>query len=212
MHENKSEVIEAYNAVAQTYADEYADEILLKPVVQQFLADFVRPIASDGVICDMGCGPGQVARYLKNNLHCNTTGVDLSPKMIEIASAVNPGITFHCADILEMDEAGLYDGIVGLYFIVNFPLPVLAQVFLKLNQLLKSNGKLLLSFHIGNDILNRVDDFWGSGKGCDFYFLKPETVSKYLRTSGFKVTDIRLREPNPEVEYPSQRAYVFAEK
>jgi 2-polyprenyl-3-methyl-5-hydroxy-6-metoxy-1,4-benzoquinol methylase len=212
MYENKTEVIEAYDAVSQMYADKYSDEILVKPIVQQYLADFVKPIPPGGLICDMGCGPGQVARYLKNNLHRNTTGVDLSPKMIEIASAINHGITFSAADVLQMEEPGLYDGIIGLYFIVNFPTPALPQVFSKLNQLLKDKGKLLISFHIGNDELNRVNDFWGSGKACDFYFFNPETVAKHLMLCGFKVTDIRFREPNPDVEYPSQRAYIFAEK
>lgn len=212
MHENKTEVIEVYNAVSRIYADKYSDEILLKPTVQQYLTDFVKDIGGNGLICDMGCGPGQVARYLKNNLNCNSTGVDISPKMIEIASAINPGIVFKAADVLEMEETGLYHGIIGLYFIVNFPPAALPQVFSKLNQLLNDKGKLLVSFHIGNDELNRVNDLWGSGKACDFYFFNPETVSKYLQQCGFKVTGIRLREPNPELEYSSKRAYVFAEK
>jgi SAM-dependent methyltransferase len=211
MNQNKTEVMAAYNAVAQQYADKYADEILLKPTVQQFLADFVKPIAENGLICDMGCGPGQVARYLKNSLNRNATGIDLSPNMVEIASTINPGITFSVADILLLNDVGLYDGIIGLYFIVNFPPRVLPRVFNQLHRLLKPNGKLLLSFHTGNNELNRVDDLWNSGKGCDFYFFDPEMVSNYMEQCGFKVTDVRLREPDPEIEYPSRRAYAFAE-
>src|SRR5579863_1672439 len=58
---HKIEVLEGYNAVAQTYADKYGDEILLKPKVQQFIGEFVREIPAQGLICDIGCGPGQVA-------------------------------------------------------------------------------------------------------------------------------------------------------
>lgn len=206
------EAVEAYNAVSKMYADKYSDEILLKPKVQEFLAEFVQLVPVDGLICDMGCGPGQVARYLKNNLHRNVTGVDLSSKMVEIANEINPGIEFKCADILQMEEAGVYEGIVGLYFIVNFAPATLPNVFDKLYQLLKPNGKLLLSFHIGEDKLNRIDSFWDSGKALDFYFFNPETVSKTLVNSGFRIADIKYREPYPEIEYPSKRAYVFAEK
>ena len=207
----KTEVVSAYDAVSSLYAQKYQDEILMKPVVQTFISDFVKDIPSNGLICDMGCGPGQVARYLKNNLHRNTTGVDLSPKMIEVASTINPGIPFKCSDVLQMDETNIYDGIIGLYFIVNFPPPQLTILFKKLKSLLKPSGKLLLSFHIGDDILNRVEDFWGSGKPCNFYFFKPETVMAALSQSGFKVTEVRYREPDVAVEYNSQRAYIFAE-
>lgn len=208
----KVEVIEAWNAVSAVYADKYGDEILLKPLVQQYLAEFVQHIPEDEMICDMGCGPGQVARYLKNNLHRHVTGVDLSPKMVEVAATINPGIVFRCDDILQMDGTGLYGGIAGLYFIVNFKPGVLPKVFNNLYRLLKPEGKLLLSFHIGNDELNRVDDLWDSGKGLNFYFFNPETVAKHLTDCGFKVTDIKFREPDPAIEYPSKRAYIFAEK
>ena len=206
-----TETTEAYNAVSKNYADKYQDEILMKPIVQGFIHDFVKDIPADGIICDMGCGPGQVARYLKNNLHRNTTGVDLSPKMIEVASAINPGISFTYADVLQMEEANLYAGIIGLYFIVNFPPAQLITLFKKLKSLLQPRGKLLLSFHIGDDVLNRVEDFWGSGKPCNFYFFKPGTVASALAQAGFKVNEIRYREPDIAIEYNSQRAYIFAE-
>jgi SAM-dependent methyltransferase len=205
----KTEITEAYDAISNTYAEKYQDEILLKPKVQSFIADFVKDIPQKGLICDMGCGPGQVARYLKNSLGRNSAGVDLSPKMIEVAAAINPGISFKCADVLQMQEAGLYDGIIGLYFIVNFPPSQLTTLFRQLKSLLTANGKLLLSFHIGDDILNRVESLWDSGKPCNFYFFKPETVAASLTQAGFKVNEIRFREPDLIVEYNSQRAYIF---
>ena len=207
----KREITEAYNAVAKLYAEKYKDEILLKPKVQQFIADFVANIDKDGLICDMGCGPGQVARYVANSLGRKTTGVDLSPKMIAEAVQANPGIEFTCADVFEMDERHQYAGIIGLYFIVNFPSVQLKSLFQKLHGLLQPKGKLLLSFHIGNDELNRLESFWDSGKPCDFFFFKTETVTDALLKAGFKITETRLREPDISVEYSSQRAYVFAE-
>ena len=111
-----------------------------------------------------------------------------------------------------MKEANLFDGIIGLYFIVNFPPAQLRLVFEKLNRLLTNKGKLLLSFHIGEDNLHRVDDLWNSGKACNFYFFNSETVTRLLTEAAFKVTDVRLRQPDLAIEYDSQRAYIFAEK
>ena len=208
---NKVEITEAYDAVAKVYAEKYKDEIMLKPKVQQFIADFVAGIDKAGLICDMGCGPGQVARYLANNLGRKTAGVDLSPKMIEEAALANPGIEFICADVFDMDERPQYAGIIGLYFIVNFPPAQLISLFQKLHGLLPPKGKLLLSFHIGNDELNRLESFWDSGKPCDFYFFKTSTVIDALLNAGFNVTETRFRDPDIGVEYNSQRAYVFTE-
>lgn len=50
----------------------------------------------------MGAGPGHVAKYL-HELGANVFGLDLSPKMIEIARKMNPGIRFQIGDMLAPD-------------------------------------------------------------------------------------------------------------
>ncbi len=213
MHpQHTTEVTAAYDAVACTYADKYGDEIRRKPKVGEFLADFVAAVPPDGLICDIGCGPGQVARYVQGHLGRRTAGIDLSPEMVRLAAERNPTIPFRAADVLQMTETEVYEAIIGLYFIVNFPVAALDGLFGTLHQLLKPGGQLLVSFHLGEDQLRRVDDFLGSGKSLDFYFFRPETIREKLRQNGFAVTDTRLRDPYPGVEYESQRAYVFAIK
>ncbi|MBD0257877.1 MAG: methyltransferase domain-containing protein [Cytophagales bacterium] len=210
--QNTPEVTAAYDQVARTYADKYQDEILLKPKVQAFLADFVAAVPPDGIIADMGCGPGQVARYVQGHLGRRTAGIDLSPEMVRIAAELNPTIPFRAADVLQMTETEVYDALIGLYFIVNFPVATLDSLFGKLHQLLKPGGQLLLSFHLGEDQVRRVEDFLNSGKSLDFYFFRVETVREKLRRNGFTVKEVRRRDPYVGVEYESQRAYVFARK
>lgn len=206
------EKVIAYDAVSAHYAQKYGDEILLKPAVQQFIADFVRNIPLSDTICDMGCGPGQVARYLRHILGRQTMGIDLSPKMISEAKTMNPDISFQCADVLQLQESEIYGGIIALYFIVNFQPRQLPVVFHKVFSLLKSGGQLLLSFHLGDDELLRVENLWNSGKPLDFYLFKTETVSNALIQTGFSVKEIRFRHPDTAIEYNSERAYIFAEK
>jgi hypothetical protein len=57
-----------------------------------------------------------------------------------------------------------------------------------------------------------VEDFWYSGKSLDFYFFRPDTIREKLTQNGFRVKEVRLRDPYAGVEYECQRAYVFAEK
>jgi SAM-dependent methyltransferase len=210
--QQKIETVTAWDAISATYAEKYRDEIRLKPICEFFLRDFVKSIPENGLICDMGCGPGQVARYIRQEFPHPVCGVDLSPLMIAEAKKINPGIPFEARDIFNMTEKAIYDGIAGMYFIVNFPPAKLALVFQKLHQLLNPGGKLVLSFHMGSDELVRNEDLWDSGKPCNFYFFNPETVKKTLEENGFTVSEVRTRDPYEEIEYASKRAYVYAGK
>lgn len=132
--------------------------------------------------------------------------------MIQIAKEINKDVDFRAADIFELNEPGLFGGIIGLYFIVNFRPEDLRKVFDKLHRLLKKDGRFLLSFHLGQDELVSIKNFWNSGKPLDFYFFRAETVQRKLEDAGLRITEIRYRYPYPDIEYNSERAYVFAEK
>ena len=44
----------------------------------------------------------------------------------------------------------------------------------------------------------------------DFIFFETEEMKNYLVRSGFMVEEVIERDPYPEVEYQSRRAYIFA--
>jgi hypothetical protein len=46
----------------------------------------------------------------------------------------------------------------------------------------------------------------------DFQFFRPEEMADFLRESGFEIEEIVEREPYPDVEHQSRRAYIFAKK
>jgi hypothetical protein len=46
----------------------------------------------------------------------------------------------------------------------------------------------------------------------DFLFFQPPKIKLCLEAEGFVVEEIIEREPYPEVEYQSHRAYIFARK
>jgi len=132
--------------------------------------------------------------------------------MLEQARKLNPGMTFREGDMLDL---GLPDatltGIVAFYAIVNLPKDSLPVVFQEMLRVLHPGGLLLLAFHIGDQIL-REDELWGVKISMPFLFFQPPEIRRALERAGFVVEGIIEREPYPEVEYPSRRAYIFATK
>jgi hypothetical protein len=46
----------------------------------------------------------------------------------------------------------------------------------------------------------------------DFAFRLPNEMEAWLKEAGFELVETLIREPNPEVEVATQRAYIFARK
>ena len=100
-------------------------------------------------MCDLGCGPGHIARFL-HNAGADVFGLDLSPGMLEEARRLNPEIAFRQGNMLDLDlPDNSLAGIVAFYAIVNLPRAAVPQTFHEMARVLKPAGLLLLSHHIG---------------------------------------------------------------
>ncbi len=213
MQEQKTaEVQSGYDRVAEEYARHLYDELRRKPLDRELLDRFADRVRGKGLVCDLGCGPGQVARYLHDK-KIEICGVDVSAGMIEQARRLNPDIEFTQGDMLALKVPNeSWAGVAAFYAIVNFPPTDLAAVMRELNRVLRPGGSMVLSFHIGEQI-EHVSDLWGCAVSLDFYFLGVERVTADLLAAGVEIDEIIEREPYaPEVEYQSRRAYIFARK
>ena len=207
------EVQSGYDRVAEEYARHLYDELRHKPLDCQLLDRFANMVRGKGLVCDLGCGPGQVARYLHDK-KVEVCGVDLSAGMIEQARETKSGhrISAKATCWLCLCQTERRAGIAGFYAIVNFPPADLAAVMREIRRVLRPGGSVLLSFHIGEQI-EHVSDLWGCAVSLDFYFFGVARVTAELLAAGFEIDEIIERGPYaPEVEYRSRRAYVFARK
>ena len=183
----------SYDAVAEEYAARIFDELRHKPFDRELLDRFAATVRDSGPACDMGCGPGQVARYLQSR-GLDVCGYDLSPKMVELARQLNPGIEFHQGDMTALDVAdNSLAGIVAFYSLIHIAPELMGQTLQELRRVLRPNGLLLLSFHIGNETLH-LDEWWGKQVCVDFFMLDPNAVAGHLRNAGFDVEEIVERE------------------
>ena len=211
--ENTTQVIrENYDRLAPAYARRFLNELQSKPLDRELLNRFAASVRGRGHVCEMGCGPGHIARYLKD-AGTSVFGLDLSPGMIEQCRQLNPDISFQVGDMmaLEFGDESLA-GIVAFYAIVNIPHHCLPSVFREIARVLEPGGLLLLAFHVGDEILH-PEEVLDQPNSMDWFFFQPSDVTRYVEAAGLAIEETIVREPYaPEVEYQSRRAYIFARK
>ena len=203
---------DSYDRLADEYARRIFDELRSKPLDRALLDRFAADTAARGEVCDMGCGPGHVARYLRD-AGAAVFGLDLSPRMVAEARRLNPDIAFREGDMLALDlpHASLA-GIAAFYAIVNIPKESHPLVFREMTRVLQPAGLLLLAFHAGDEALHERE-LWGRQISMDFFLFEPAAIRLELAAAGLVIEDVVERGPYaPEVEYQSRRAYIFARK
>jgi len=199
----------SYDSVAASYVEHLYSELAQKPLDRHLLNRFAEEVRNCGMVGDLGCGPGHVARYLHEQ-GVQILGVDLSPEMVRLAAQLNPGIEFRVGDIrlLDLPTASLA-GIVAFYSIIHLDASELDATFREFRRVLAPQGVLLVSFHVGDHTLH-LDELWGQPVSLDFRFLLPGEIIAALQSAGLAVTESVEREPYEGAEYPSRRCYLLA--
>ena len=201
----------SYDRVAEEYTRRIYDELKSKPFDRSILERFAGGVRGLGPVCDLGCGPGHVARYLRE-LQVNVFGLDLSYAMVEQARRLNPRIEFQQGDMLGLNfEDGALGGIVAFYSIKHIPRDEIANALREMKRVMRLGGLLLLAFHAGEEEIH-LDEWWGRKVSLNTFFLRPAEVEAHLEEAGFEIEEVIEREPYEGVEYPSRRAYIFAKK
>jgi RimJ/RimL family protein N-acetyltransferase/SAM-dependent methyltransferase len=202
----------SYDKVAVEYAQEFRDELSRKPFDRKMLDWLIEKVARLGPICDLGCGPGQVAAYVHER-GAEAMGIDLSNEMIRQAQLLNPQIRFEQGNILELTniaDASL-GGVAAFYSLLHLPRASVVKGLSEINRVLRSGGVLLTANHIGADAVHR-DEWFGQEVSLDFLFFETSEMKDYVVRAGFTLEEVLEREPYVGSEYPSRRAYIFARK
>ncbi len=198
-----------YDRVAEQYAERFIKELDYKPFDRHVLAMLAELVKGRGVVCDIGCGPGQIARYLHEQ-GAEAMGVDLSPKMVEQARLLNPDQRFEQADMRTLPfKDGELAGITAFYSVIHIPREDVTSVLKEFRRVLQPTGWLLLTFHIGDEV-RHFDEFFDKPVSLDFTFFQMAEMRGYLDAAGFNLKMITERAPYEE-EHQSQRGYLLAQ-
>ncbi|WP_030247687.1 class I SAM-dependent methyltransferase [Streptomyces sp. NRRL S-350] len=209
MGADRTRVRGTYDTVADEYLGRIGGELAHK-AVDRALLGVVLEEAAGGVVADLGCGPGHVAGWLAGR-GAEAVGVDLSPRMVELAEREQPKATFRTGDLLSLPAAdGEFAAAVALYSVIHLEPDELAPAFAEMRRVLRPGGVLLVSFHLGAGV-RRMEEWWGHPVDVDFHFLETDTVADRLAGAGFTVEARLEREGLPE-EAPTRRGYLLARR
>lgn len=204
------DIVSGYDLVAEEYAQQYFNELSNKPFDCGLLTRFSHLIPEGSRICDMGCGPGHVARFLSDLGHA-VVGIDISQAMVQTARRLNPGLSFEQGDMLCLQfPNSIFGGIAAFYSLIHIERSRVLEALHELFRVLAPGGRLLVAVHIGEGEIHR-EEFLGRKISFHATFFGSEEMNGNLATAGFLLEETLERTPY-EFEYPSRRAYLLARK
>jgi SAM-dependent methyltransferase len=201
----------SYDALAEEYARRFVNELDYRPRERDLLRRFAQQCRNHGLICDLGCGPGHIARYICD-FNLDVMGLDISLGSLMQARRRHSEILFLQGDMLTLPFASAkLGGIVAFYSIIHFDGLEVDQALTEMRRVLSPDGQLLLGFHVGTNVVH-VDEELGVKVDLDARFFSMDDLTGRLTGLGFRVVEQFQRDPYPEVEYQSVRGYIWAAK
>jgi len=205
----------SYDRVATRYVDQIGNELGGKPLDRALLSTMA-DLAGNGLIADIGCGPGHVAAYLTRQT-ARTIGLDLSPTMCAIGRSAT-SLPFCAADMTRLPlRSESLTGIVCLYAVIHLDAVGRGRAYREFARAVSPNGHILLAFHVSDvDVpaggARTFTEWWGVEVSLTFRFLDPADEISSLEAAGFTVVARVDREPYPGFEHPSKRCYLLAQR
>ncbi|GIM97240.1 class I SAM-dependent methyltransferase [Paractinoplanes toevensis] len=202
---NKTRI--AYDVVAADYHVVLRDELARSTWERAVLGGFAEVV--DGPVVEVGCGPGRITGHLAK-LGLDIRGIDLSPRMIDVAREVHPDIPFSVGSLLELDlPDDSLGGLVAWYSLVHTPPRLWPAALAEFFRVLRPGGRVLLGFKAGSE-KRALTRGYGHEIDLDVYWLPPQQVADVMTAAGFTET-MRLVRAAEDCEGQPQ-AYIMGWK
>ena len=200
------DIEKGYDLTSVEQAKNTIDSVKDNPAEQQILELLAAKLAkSKGIICDLGCGPGQVARYFHDR-GFEAVGIDLSAGMLKQARKFNPGIRFLKGSMRKPPfKDGELAAIVGFLSLCHIPRWEVPSVLTELRRVLRPSGFLLLAFHLGRGTFSKIES-WGKPVSLQTTLFESLELQDLLRAAGYRI------EGSTEQLMNGPRGYILAIK
>jgi SAM-dependent methyltransferase len=133
--------------------------------------------------------------------------------MIKQARRLNPDVAFQQGNMLALTDVAenAFGGVAAFYSIIHISRASLVEALQEIKRVLCPGGRLLLTFHIGQKDLH-LAEWWDKPVSLDFYFFETDVMKDSLTKAGFELEEVIERDPYPDIEVQTRRAYLFARR
>ncbi|HEY7947680.1 MAG TPA: class I SAM-dependent methyltransferase [Acidimicrobiales bacterium] len=176
-----------YDMIAEQFMELVTRPRITDPRVA-WMNDLLARLPAGSEVLDLGCGPGvpTAAAFAGQGHH--VTGIDISPRQVELARANVPLGRFLVGDVLEADFAPRsFNAIVALYSLTHIPRDRWETLFARFVDWLHPHGWLLATFGMSDCGGWDEEDFLGFGQTNWTNGFSSETSRRLLRGAGFRI-------------------------
>lgn len=178
--ESEKTTIASYNSTAKEYAEKTAGLYPGKAAEK-----FISYLSEDGLILDLGCGPGRDAKEFARRGY-DVIGIDPSVEMINIARKKSPEARFEIANARNLPYSKeTFDGIWACASLIHLEKKDLPRALTNAYDVLKKNGIFYLDFKQGEGEKLVKDSRYGGVEKFVSYYQKSD-IEKILEDSGFE--------------------------
>lgn len=178
----------SYDRVADNYVAMGMSDLTEESWLRAALAAFGESVRGLGPVLDVGCGHGAITAHLAG-LGVDVSGVDLSPKMIDHARRLHPGLDFAVASATDLAiEAGSLGGILGWWSLFNLPREVLPEVLSSFARALVPGGHVVIGTHVGTGDVTRTEAYGGIPVMWTTHLWQPAELVDLIAAAGLEQT------------------------
>jgi ubiquinone/menaquinone biosynthesis C-methylase UbiE len=141
---------------ADRYSRLWVQKVSLGPTRDYILGEIKEMALGRNTLLDLGCGPGELLYEIGEKFpQLELTGVDYSPRMLEISQQRNGKVRHMLMDAADLDQLEIrYDIIVCTHSLPYYRDP--KEVFRKLSRILSKKGRLMVGFASGNSVYDQA--------------------------------------------------------
>jgi 2-polyprenyl-3-methyl-5-hydroxy-6-metoxy-1,4-benzoquinol methylase len=191
MKDKYQQSVDRFNEFATAFENGFMELSLYDSAIEAFCSTISVPVP---YILELGCGPGNVTRRIKQQLsQAQITAIDLAENMIALARKNVPDVDFRVMDVRSINQfTGTYDAVVAA-----FVLPFLSYedgecLIRSICKLLNTEGVLYLSTMEGTPEKNGFETTSFSGKNeIHFVYYEMPMLIGILQKAGIEVIDIK---------------------
>lgn len=200
----------SFDQLADLYREKYMDLRIYDDGYRIF-CDLLQ--GTNARVLDAACGPGNVTRFLlKHRPNLDVLGIDLAPRMIDLAQATVPNARFLVHDLRRIRELQQsFDGILCAFGLPYLPKDAARHFIADSSELLHPGGALYLSTMLGESTASGIHRH-SSGAEFHITYHGESDLLETLGRHGLRVLhQARLSSP-PQASKPTTDLIIIALK